>query len=105
MALKVLAAFRSCFFSVLFLVFFLDTAVVTAKAVDAKEGVDFWFSADLINCLGTNLVSKGKELMSSTLLRLSAVKITMKYWVYDYSRATIFLLPQLGSSVRPITLP
>ena len=74
MALNVLAALRSCFFSVDFLVFFLETAVVTARAVDAKEGVDFWSAFPLINCLGTNLVSRGKELISSTLLRLSAVK-------------------------------
>lgn len=74
MALRVLAAFRSCFFSVLFLAFFLPwpTAVVTAKAVEARDGVVPDFSLPLINCLGTNLASRGNELISSALLRLSA---------------------------------
>ena len=75
MALSVLAAFRSCFFSVLFLAFFLPwlTAVVTAKAVEAKDGV-FFSAWPLINCLGTSLASRGNELISSALLRLSAAK-------------------------------
>ena len=83
MALRVLAAFRSCFFSVLFLAFFLPwpTAVVTAKAVEARDGVVPDFSLPLINCLGTNLASRGNELISSALLRLSAVK---RVFFYNY---------------------
>ena len=86
MALSVLAAFRSCFFSVLFLAFFLPwpTAVVTAKAVEARDGVVPDFSLPLINCLGTNLASRGNELISSALLRLSAVKRVFFYY-YDPS--------------------
>ena len=48
--------------------------MVTAKAVEARDGVVPDFSLPLINCLGTNLASRGNELISSALLRLSAGK-------------------------------
>ena len=91
MALKVLAALRSCFFSLVFLTlpcFFVVPDPPPAAEVEetADDAVLCCFlpagppaceviSAFLISCFGTNLASNGKALMASVLQDLRSEAI------------------------------
>ena len=90
-ALRVLAAFLSCFFSVLFLTAFGFLMLEIAKAVVANEGVleAQCDSPDFSNCLGTNLASRGNGLISSNFDEL-----------FDVKTATFFSISGVVGTVR-----
>ena len=92
MALRVLAAFLSCFFSVLFLTAFGFLMLEIAKAVVAKDGPVLEAqcdSPDFSNCLGTNLASRGNGLISSNFDEL-----------FDVKTATFFSISGVVGTVR-----
>ena len=91
-ALRVLAAFLSCFFSVLFLTAFGFLMLEIAKAVVAKDGPVLEAqcdSPDFSNCLGTNLASRGNGLISSNFDEL-----------FDVKTATFFSMSGVVGTVR-----